>query len=213
MEMHAYADDYLPYAQRILGDMLDFAVNTCDMDIDQYFGMFLVSEASTQFQQGNPTYVAGKTGCELVKEVIADAGLPLLTQPDEMYLDKSPEYWTGWALAYYQWYTGRTFCKIRKAVSMKGICAMYDVYHEMDISKFVERMNEIWNAYYQETNLKRIRLLAGLSQRELAELSGVSLRRIQLFEQQKSNINHTKAIDIVRLGRALGCKYEELLQI
>ncbi len=213
MEIRAYADDYLPYAQRILGDMLDFAVNTCDMDIDQYFGMFLVSEASTQFQQGNPTYVAGKTGCELVKEVVVDAGLPPLTQPDEMYLDKSPEYWTGWALAYYQWYTGRAFSKIRKAVSMKEICAMYDVYHEMDLSKFVERMNEIWNVYYRETNLKRIRLLAGLSQKELAELSGVSVRRIQLFEQQKSDINHTRAIDIVRLGRVLGCKYEELLQI
>ena len=34
MEMRAYLSDYVPYAQRILGDMLDFAVNTCDMDID-----------------------------------------------------------------------------------------------------------------------------------------------------------------------------------
>ncbi len=61
MEMRAYLSDYVPYAQRILGDMLDFAVNTCDMDIDEYFELFTVSSVSTQFQNGNPTYIAGKT--------------------------------------------------------------------------------------------------------------------------------------------------------
>ena len=54
---------------------------------------------------------------------------------DEMYLDKSPEYWAGWALAYYQWYTGRTFIKIYKVVSIQELLDMYDVYHEMDIQK------------------------------------------------------------------------------
>lgn len=38
MEMRAYPSDYLTSAQRILGDMLDFAVNTCDLDIDLYLG-------------------------------------------------------------------------------------------------------------------------------------------------------------------------------
>lgn len=92
MEMRAYPSDYLTSAQRILGDMLDFAVNTCDLDIDLYFGLFTVSSVSVQFQNGNPTYIAGKTGCELVKEVIADAGMSPLSCEDEMYLDKSPEY-------------------------------------------------------------------------------------------------------------------------
>ena len=97
MVIHAYSDDYLTSAQRILGDMLDFAVNTYDMDIDKFFEMFLVSNVSRQFEIGNPTYVAGKTGCELVKEVIRDSGLVMEEYPDEMYLDKSPEYleWLG----------------------------------------------------------------------------------------------------------------------
>ena len=60
MVIHAYSDDYLTSAQRILGDMLDFAVNTYDMDIDKFFEMFLVSNVSRQFEIGNPTYVAGK---------------------------------------------------------------------------------------------------------------------------------------------------------
>ena len=75
MEMRAYLSDYLTSAQRIMGDMLDFAVNSCDIEIDRFFEMFIVSDVSTQFQNGNPTYIAGRTGCELVKEVIEDVAL------------------------------------------------------------------------------------------------------------------------------------------
>ena len=67
MMIHAYSEDYLVSAQRILGDMLDYAVNTYAFDPDSFYQMFLVSDVSSQFQNGNPTYVAGKTGCEIVK--------------------------------------------------------------------------------------------------------------------------------------------------
>ena len=80
---------------------------------------------------------------------------------------------------------------------MTEIRNMYEVYHEMDLAHFV----------------KRIRDLAGLSQRELAELSGVSVRQIQLFEQRQRDINQTRAIDVLRLSRALGCKNEDLLEL
>ena len=57
------------------------------------------------------------------------------------------------------------------------------------------------------------RKISGLSQKELAELSGVPLRQIQLFEQRQRDINHTRAIDVVKMSRVLGCKVEDLLQI
>lgn len=213
MKMHAYSEDYLLTAQRILGDMLDYAVNEYEFDPDEFYKMFLVSDVSRQFQEGNPTYIAGKNGCEIVKEVIRSAGLIMEEIPDEMYLDKSPEYWAGWALAYYQWYTARPFMKIYKVVTIEDLLKMYSVYHEMDIMKFVEAINEKWDQYYTETNLKRLRKIAGLSQRELADLSGVALRQIQLFEQKKRNINHTRAIDVLKIGKVLGCKSEDLLEI
>lgn len=178
MMIHAYSEDYLNNAQKILGDMMDYAVNTYEFSPNQFYEMFLVSDVSMQFQTGNPTYVAGKTGCELVKEVIRKSGLLIPELKDEMYLDKSPEYWCGWALAYYQWYTGRSFMKIYHAVSIEEILNMYPVYHEMDISRFVETINEKWDQYYVETNLKRLRMLSGLSQSELAKRSGVALRQI-----------------------------------
>ncbi len=213
MEMRAYPSDYLAMAQRIMGDMLDFAVNTCEMDLEKFYGLFLMSDVSTQFQTGNPTYIAGKTGCELAKEVVEKSGLAPIEHEDEMYLDKSPEYWAGWALAYYQWYTCRKFLRINDAAPIGKIVDMYYVYHEMDIMHFVDTINEFWDEYYKETNLKRIRKYSGLSQSELADLSGVPLRQIQLFEQRQRDINHTRAIDVVKLGRVLGCKPEDLLQI
>ena len=48
MTMRAYSEDYLSMAQKVLGDMLDFAVNTCDFDIDSLksFTESLISKAS-----------------------------------------------------------------------------------------------------------------------------------------------------------------------
>ena len=161
MMIHAYSEDYLNNAQKILGDMMDYAVNTYEFSPNQFYEMFLVSDVSMQFQTGNPTYVAGKTGCELVKEVIRKSGLLIPELEDEMYLDKSPEYWCGWALAYYQWYTGRSFMKIYHAVSIEEILNMYPVYHEMDISRFVETINEKWDQYYGMQSRTRSPLQAG----------------------------------------------------
>ena len=63
--MHAYSEDYLLTAQRILGDMLDYAVNEYEFDPDEFYKMFLVSDVSRQFQEGNPTYIdREKNGCE-----------------------------------------------------------------------------------------------------------------------------------------------------
>ena len=150
--------------------------------------------------------------CEMVKEVIRSAGLIMEEIPDEMYLDKSPEYWAGWALAYYQWHTARPFMKIYKVVTIEDLLKMYSVYHEMDIMKFVEAINENGSILYRN-KFKRLRKIAGLSQRELADLSGVALRQIQLFEAKKRNINHTRAIDVLKIGKVLGCKSEDLLEI
>lgn len=212
MEIRAYDETYVMSAQRILGDMMDFAVNSCGMEPDEYFIMFLVSYISGQFENGNPAYVAGKTGCEIVKEVIRESGCKEPEAEDVMYLDKSPEYWSGYALAYYQWYTAKTFSRIHKAVSMREICDMYSVFHEADIMKFVEAMDEKLSRYYVETNLRRFRKQMGMSQRELAVSSGVPLRQIQLFEQRQRDINKTRAVNLFALSRILCCKMEDLLE-
>ena len=63
------------------------------------------------------------------------------------------------------------------------------------------------------TNLKRIREEQGLSQSQLAEASGVSIRNIQYYEQRYRDINKAQAITVYQIAMALGCNPEDILEI
>ena len=63
------------------------------------------------------------------------------------------------------------------------------------------------------SNLKKIREATGLSQSKLAEVSGVSPRMIQYYEQGVKDINKAQAITLYKISQALNCKIEDLLEI
>ena len=63
-----------------------------------------------------------------------------------------------------------------------------------------------------ETKLKRIRTAKGYSQKQLAELSGVSLRSIQMYEQRQKDVNKAQSDSLFRLAKSLGCAMEDLLE-
>ena len=212
MAIRAYYEDYVSGAQRILGDAVDFAVMTLNIDPDNFGVAFVVSSVSEQFSIGNPKYVAGMNGCELARAVLEQVGIPYHDAEDVMYLDKSPEYWAGWALAYYQWFSSRSFNEILTAVPLSELIKMYPVYHEMDIEHFVFRMNELMKGVYPYTKLRMKRMNIGMSQAELAKESGVELRQIQLFEQRQRDINNASAMTLLKLSRPLACKIEDLIE-
>jgi DNA-binding Xre family transcriptional regulator len=208
----AYDELYLPLAQRVMGDMLDFSVNTLRVALGEFYKMFLVSGMARQFEIGNPTYVAGKNGCEVARIVMDECGWRYPGAEDVMYVDKSQEYWIGWALAYYQWKSNRSFLEIEHSVPIESIYAMYPTLHEADLSLFVDVMDEKCREYADQSRLRRLRTYAMLSQRQLAEVSGVALRQIQLFEQGQRDIKKTQGETLKRLAQALHCDMEELLQ-
>ncbi len=82
----------------------------------------------------------------------------------------------------------------------------------MTIEVFYVKINSMKANTFSETNLKRIRLIYGCSQRELAEMSGVSLRSIQMYEQRNKDINKAQAESLYCLAKALGCTMEDLLE-
>ena len=212
MAIRAYDKLYLPGAQNILGHAIDFAVMTLAIEPNAFGNALAVSESAKQFSEGNPRYVAGMNGCEFARAVLDDAGVVYPESADEMYLDKSPEYWAGWALAYYQWFTSRSFMEILRAMSLNDIIRMYPLYHEMDLSHFVEQMDRFMKEAYPQTRLRERRSNCGLSQSELAADADVPLRQIQLFEQGQRDINKTSAITLYKLSKALHCKMEDLLE-
>lgn len=106
----------------------------------------------------------------------------------------------------------KRFKDIFSRVSLTEIILMYNIYHEMDIEHFIEDMNEKYNAIEQEIHLKTIRENCGISQTELAKLSGVKLRSIQMYEQKVNDIDKAQAGMIYKLSRVLGCTIEDLLE-
>jgi len=161
---------------------------------------------------GNPAYIAGMNGCELARKVLEETAMPFADSDDVMYLDKSPEYWSGWALAYYQWYSWRSYMEILRAVPLEQIMAMYPTYHEMDVSQFVEQMDRHMQEVYPQTKLRMRRETCGFSQSELSADADVPLRQIQLFEQRQRDINKCAAITLLKLSRSLHCSIEDLME-
>ena len=210
--MHAYDKLYLEKARTSLGRMLDFAVYDLKYKASEFFALFIASGVAERFEQGDFTVLAGKSGIELAYLVLDEADVEYERLTPRFAAGRSEEYWTGWALAYYQWFTAMRFADIIKAVPLEEIRALYSPYHEMDIRHFVDKMNELCLSQRGETNLKRLRRQAGLTQRELAEKSGISLRTIQQYEQRQKNINKAQIDTLIPLSMALYCEVRDLLE-
>lgn len=210
--IHAYDKLYLEKARTVLARMIDFAVYELQHDIAVFFDLFICSGVAALFEQGDVNTLVGKSGVELAYEVIERSGLTVERVKPRYAMDRSEEYWTGWALAWYQWETGMPFAMIVHYVPIKEIRQMYHPYHEMDIRQFADHMDELIRAAKPETNLKLSRQQNGLSQRQLAELSGVPLRTIQQYEQRQKNINRAQMEHLAMMAQVLKCNTTQLYE-
>ncbi|HIX53173.1 MAG TPA: helix-turn-helix domain-containing protein [Candidatus Lachnoclostridium stercoripullorum] len=210
--IHAYDKVYLDKARTALGRMLDFAVYDLKYDISEFFDLFISSGVAERFETGDFSVIVGMSGVELAYKVLEQFGVERERVNPNYTASRSEEFWLGWALAYYQWETSLRFAEIVQYVPIKDMIALYMPYHEMDIRQFVDQVNAMYKAAKPETNLKLLRQKAGLSQRRLADLSGIPLRTIQQYEQRQKNINKAQAEYLVALARVLCCEVEDLME-
>lgn len=212
MMTHAYQEIYLSKAQAALGDAFDYAVNTFGIPGQDFIKLFNASTVSKRMENGEPAFLAGKSGIEIASDVLLETtGKQLDTVPDE-HFGRSREYWIGWAVCYYQWYSARPFNDIFKVLSFGDLRNMYYTLHEADITKFASIADERIKEHFKYTNLKRIRTSYGCTQAGLAKRSGVSLRSIQMYEQRNKDINKASAETLYRISKVLGCTIENLLE-
>lgn len=210
--MYAYSESYLNDAKQNLAVFYDYGVRVCGIRMDLLSWLFIKSGYADKFERGNPAVVAGMSGIELARAVISHA-YPNKTFKDyNSYSARSDLYWAGWSIAEYQWVTCRRFKDIFDKVPFSEIVLMYKVYHEMSVENFIEDLDKRLEMTVQETRLKTIRESRGLSQTELAKLSGVNLRSIQMYEQKINEIDKAQVKTVYKLSRVLGCTVEELLE-
>ena len=212
MTIHAYQETYLSNVQAALGDAFDYAINTCNIPGEDFINYFTVSSVSKKIANGEPAFLAGKSGIEIASDVMLETtGKHLEDEPQE-HFGRSREYWIGWAVCYYQWYSARPFNDIFKVLSFGDLRNMYYTLHEADITKFASIADERIKEHFKYTNLKRIRTSYGCTQAGLAKRSGVSLRSIQMYEQRNKDINKASAETLYRISKVLGCTIENLLE-
>lgn len=210
--MNAYDKIYLEDAMSNLAVMLDYGYMTYG-DAEMIFDRFLVSDISKQFSAGNPRYITGMSGIELAEQVMEETGgKPKYTEYKTF--GRSAVYWVGWALAYLQWHTGYTFEKIIEwGISISFLLSLYPTHHEADLSKLIDTATERIKEFRGNSinSLKQQRKSAGLTQKELADRSGVKLRMIKAYEQNYQDISKAETGSMVKLAKVLSCSIEDLL--
>ena len=212
MMIHAYQEIYLSNAQSMLGDAFDYGINACHIPGSSFVKLFVASTISKRLENGEPSYLSGKSGIEVAMEILAETTGKVPDAAPQEHFGRSREYWIGWAVAYYQWFSGRSYSDIFKVVSFEELQKMYDPLHEADITKFADILDARMREFFADTSLKRIRTAYGCTQAELAKRSGVSLRSIQMYEQRNKDINKASAETLLRLSRVLGCTMEDLME-
>ena len=221
--IHAYSELYVNNAKLVLAHFFSRMIDDYKLGADEATDFFVVSGYAEQFERGNPAVVHGMSGREMAEAVLekiyggqtSDEYIDVVNERAATYQTKiTPAYWVGWALAEYQWYTGRRFVEIFRQVPLSEIVPMYSVYHEMDISSFIDDLEKkVREAItHSETQLRIIREARGISQSELAAASGVHIRSIQMYEQRQNDIDKAQGQTLYKLSRALGCKIEDLLE-
>ena len=209
---HAYQEIYLSNAQAMLGDAFDYGINACHIPGSSFVKLFAASTISKRLENGEPSYLSGKSGIEVAREILAETTGKVPDAAPQEHFGRSREYWIGWAVAYYQWFSGRSYSDIFQVVSFEELQKMYDPLHEADITKFADILDARMREFFADTSLKRIRAAYGCTQAELAKRSGVSLRSIQMYEQRNKDINKASAETLLRLSRVLGCTMEDLME-
>lgn len=208
MAIRSYNESYIPYVAENLGVMFEHAIDT-GLNPIIFWNTFINSNVAKQIERGNPRYLTC-SALDYLDEIYKDRRIKI---PYIQHIDKNCFYWAGWILAQFQSYIGYSFYRINRHLPVERVLDLYPTLHEADVTKFFDVAMTYFRRPIEETNLKRIRMARGLSQRQLAMRAEVDLRSIQMYEQRRNNINKAQADTLFRIARVLGCNIEDLLEI
>ena len=103
----------------------------------------------------------------------------------------------------------RSFRELTAVAKPSDLLLLYPTHHEMDVSQVVDRLTSLIKN--TPTNLEKKRRQAGYSQSQLAELSTVSLRSIQMYEQRNNDISKAQFNILNALAKVLNCTVYDLV--
>ena len=197
------SEDYFLAAQEKLSAMIEMAVYVMHKKGEEFINTFLSSPICHAFESGDPFILFGKSPNELL-------GILFNTAPPDSphFYDASPEYWVGYVLAYVQYETDKPYKDLLEAFPYEDLLRAYFPYHEMDLTAILQVFREKLRDRY---GLKAMRERLGISQAQLADLSGVPLRTIRSYEQGQNDIRKGTYETLRSLAATLRCEITDIL--
>lgn len=210
----AYASSSLNDAQDNLGQVIHFAVNECHYDLDEFVSGFSGTVIAYHFEHDRYV-ICEKTGIELFFDICEATGKHLKSkEPDDYTLDYSPEYWTGMILATYQWYSGLSFFTINQVIKASKIRDLFDPFHEADITKSLEYLDQIFLRDKKETYLQYYRENFLYSISDISRITKIPVEILKKCEimSDKPLINSLSGNELHSLAKLFKCKIDDLLE-
>ena len=142
--IHAFIEPYLKDVMRNLGVMSHFCINEYGISPEEFSVLFSKSHVAEQISNGNPRFLTGMSGKEMADMLMEASGADCHKTVSSNLYHVSPEYWAGWVMAYYQWYTAKSFAQMyADGVTYEKVLRMYHPMHEADLAKVVEAMDQL----------------------------------------------------------------------
>ena len=128
--IHAYRETLLNKAQKALGEAFDYAENFCGVSADDFALFFAFSQVGYSFSKGESKYVLGKSGPEIVVDVL-DIVFDERPYSKEYKIynpsSYSETYWAGWVIAFYQWWTAKSFKEIFSSITFSHLYILHNL--------------------------------------------------------------------------------------
>ena len=188
----------------------DFAINTLKIKPDIFVNIFINSKAINKIEIMHPGYFFGMSGIEICQNILDEANIKYDKSIEYESLDRNIYYWLGDSLAYYAFNKNYRYKYVFSFISIESLLKMYDKYHEIDISYFVNKLDEYRKL--SPSKLKNIRENRRLSQNDLSLYSMVSLRTIRAYEQKQKDINKAEVMTVLKLAHTLNCSIDDILE-
>lgn len=212
MAGNAYPEMYVEEAVNNMGEMLEYADEICSMTPKSALQYFIISGFASRFEKGDPAVLCGLSGTELFQRILESCGL-LVPADADWPVSYSPgtACWWGQFLALYQWRSGLPFHMIEKALKEEDLIRLYPALHTVSEEKTLEELDRLIRLRNRQTRLSAYRKRLEMTQKELAEKSGVSLRTIEEYEIRRKDIRKAAAGTVSALASTLNCPVTDLL--
>ncbi len=209
----AYDRDYLEDAMYCMAEAFDYVANACQMDLGMFIDMFISTGFAARFEEAECSVVSGMSGTELVRAVMRKSGLELSFPAPIVELGGvSNEFWCGWFLAYFQWFSNRPFKNILKHIELEDFMMILPDFIEDSEERRQEKITMMISDFNEPVRLQNMRRECGISQRRLAEMADINIRTLQQYEIRTKDINKAAAVSVISAAKSMGCSIEDILE-